>query len=115
MADWRKVARDENWQTSTQYVHVRLGPRKHTVKIIETDSYWQFEADIPPGLDSADLVRMLVANRTNGLAFWHFEQGHAWAVAQCPLAASPAQTALYLRAVASLADRAEVRMSETDR
>lgn len=114
MADWARVAHDQKWATFAKSVHVKLGPRKHKVKVTETDEFWQFEADVPIGLEPEDLVRMLVANRGNGLAYWHLEQGHAWAVARCPRTATPAQTAAYIRAVASLADRVELRMSETD-
>jgi hypothetical protein len=115
VADWRDVARGEGWKVFRKSVRLTLGARQHTVRVRERELELEFAADVPRMADPADLVELLVMNRSAGLAYWHVDNGHAWALSSCPKTATDQVMAAYLRETAALADRLELRLSEIDR
>lgn len=116
MADWRDVAKREGWQAFSTSVRVRLGARKQAVQIRDHGGLeYEFYSEVPSGQDPDQLVALLMINRNAGLAYWHVEDGRAWATSMCPKRANPKEMAAYLLDTAALADRLELRLSEVDR
>jgi hypothetical protein len=114
VADWREVARKEGWTAFTKSVRIPLGGRKHTIQVKELGDELEFYADVPD-VDADQLLDLLVSNRSSGLVYWQIDDGDAWAVSRCPRLASRPEMAAYMRETAALADRLELRLSETDR
>lgn len=114
VADWATVARDEGWAVFTSHVRVRVGHRRHTVRVRDLGDEYEFRADVPADYGEDVQHRLLVSNRSLGLAYWHIEQDTVWAVSRCPRTATKPETAAYLRATAGLADSLEMLLSEAD-
>ncbi len=114
MADWREVANKEGWTAFRQSVRIRLGGRKHAVQVRVLGDELEFYAALP-GMDAAQLIGLLVWNRSSGLAYWDIDDGNARAVSRCPRSATQFEMAAYMLETAALADRMELRLSELDR
>lgn len=113
MADWREVATTEGWTVFSKSVRIRLGGRKHTIQVHDLGAELEFYAALPE-TDTAQLVDLLVMNRSTGLAYWHIDGGYPWAVSRCPRSARASEMAEYMRETAALADRMELRLSDLD-
>jgi hypothetical protein len=113
VADWREVARKEGWTASTTSVRIPLGGRKHTIQVLDLGDELELHADVPD-MNADQLVELLVSNRSSGLAYWYIHAGYAWSVSRCPRLATMLEMATYMRETAALADRLELRLSETD-
>lgn len=114
MADWREVAKGEGWVPFRSSVRIRLGARRHTIHVSDVSDELEFYASAPQ-TDVGQLIELLVSNRSSGLASWHVDDGHAWAVSRCPRSAAKSEMAAHMRETASLADRLELRLSDIDR
>lgn len=113
MTDWQAATRAEGWTTFTRSVRVQLGTRKRTVHVHEDVEELMFYAEVPQP-DTAGLIDMLSVNSLPGLAYWHVDGGHVWAVSRCPQQAGAAEIVTYLKETAALADRLELRCSDKD-
>jgi len=114
VADWRDFAANEGWTSTAKTIRVPLGDRAHTVNVLPLDGELEFWSSVP-WLNTDQLIALLVANRTIGLAYWHVENGQAWAVSRCSRDASYVQIVASIRATAALADRLELRLSDVDK
>lgn len=95
-------------------VSVRLGTRSHRVCVQQVGGVCELTAVVGCARTAEDLVELLEANRTSGLAWWHVSEGEALAVSRIPPSASAEIVSLHFRETAALADRLEQRVSETD-
>ncbi len=114
MADWREVAQKEGWAAFKSKIRLPLAARKHTVHVVDYGDELEFFADVPDTYSPDQLLDLLIANRSNRLAYWHVDEGVVWAVSRCPRLATKRQMAAYIRETAALADRLEMRLSDVD-
>ena len=114
MADWREVAKKEGWTAFSKSVRIRLGGRKHSVQVQILGDELEFYAALPE-MDAAQLIGLLVSNRSSGLAYWDLDGWSARAVSRCPRSATQFEMAAYMLETAALADRMELGLSELDR
>jgi len=113
VADWPEVARKEGWTAFRMSVRIPLGGRKHTVQVRDLGEEVEFYADVPT-TDAAQLLNLLVSNRSSGLAYGHIDRGSARAASRRPRFATQSELAAYMRKTAALADRLELRLSESE-